>query len=1144
MSTAPRINYFDGSGTTTALVVTTNVFTFTFTGTLDSNTVDLQIDLNGAGFISDPSLVELVLPNFTVPNPLSYPNGLVLEKGLNTIRLRAIDLSGQTSPVSTITVTVVTDAVMQQILSPPTGTALQRNANSIDLVWSDATVGGATGFNVYASTGQGGTGSGYLRVNADLIPGGSPQATIVDEFIIGSVDYEFSDDPNLDLEIVVNTVDRISGQIVERKSQNIYSLVQSPDYAVSLKTNGQIRTNTYRFNHNRDANLDAGYLNNDVFGAVVPSDPLYYVVTAVYFDKGTGVLQESRYSAEMTGNPLALDTTIRGINIRDQRLITQDYITQVQKKAPTLALIPASTIREVHIEPFSNESQKIYFLMDFVHRSKSFAALLAIDDPGFTGTSVPVSTSSYKQNLKTALSTSDDAAVQSFIDAAFTSLAENFGIARQGSKLAQVVQTFYTKTKPTRDLIVQQGAIVNSSSVSGAPRFVAKGQTVMVAANALSYYNVDLKRYQIQIQMVADSPGAAGNVPAGALDQVVSGAVGLSTVNDVSATYGSDSESNLSLSENGQRALSSLDTGTSGGYRRVSELTDGVLNVEIVKSGDAMMMRDYDPVRMKHIGGKVDIWVKGTNERTIQETFAFQFDAAHNVRFDVVDALTLTFRARDSRLTPSNPIQEMLYNPSQNLGLRNFSNLPSTPYDLTGVTVVDYNTIRLSTLIPQPQTLLDDFVEGDYRFRSNNKFVGTVQPIRRVVSVVGEISGPLDSSLGYTLFKTEDPLLEGESTIATDYVSINQVGNVPNGDAILVNDELHVMIGAFVEPLNFVGVNLFTLRVYSQDRQILYNGPDDANPDYLVVDGTPTKPAKIVRSTNSTILNGSTVSVDYEHDENFVVTYVVNAVLQTLQTQINLMKHVTADVLVKQAIENPLFIEATVQLAPNADQSKVDSGIRTAQTILTASKATGGSIHQSDEVAVMDPVAGVDFLVQPFTRMTLQDGALRLRDQILPENVFLPSLSRFNNAVYILTQELPFATIDGGGDPENVRGVYKDDIVMEMSKDLTEVGDGLNRSFIIGRLGAVIVGYSDDATLLPLFFTPQAVAAERLARTANRVVVSLDYGSDPRDLPDQHTFSATYQVSGDTGTRDIETSQVEYLTPGDLTLTYREARGN
>lgn len=1141
MPTAPQINYFDNSGSTTSLVVTSNQFFSIFTGSVDSNTIDLQININGSGFVSDPSLINLIVPNFTIPNLASYPNGLELDKGQNIIQLRAIDLSGAVSSVSSIIITVVPDTDLQIIQAPPSGVQLKRNATSIELTWVDTSNGEATGFNIYASTGQGGTDSGYLLVNSVMIPASSPTETTTDEFPAFSWTYDFVDNNSLDFQIVANTIDPVTGDIIDRKAQNTAPLIQSPNYRYAVSVSTLVTTKRYSFKHDRDASLASGILNNDVFASVLPSDPLFYVVTAIYYNSVDGTLQESKYSPELSGSPLPLNTIIRGIKIRDSAIVSEDYIGEVKKKESTLSLIPGSTEREVHIEPFSNEIQKVSFLSDFVHRAQSFPALLAIDDPNLTGISVLVSQSQYKQALQSALSINDATATQALIDGAFDSLAANYGVSRAGPKYSSVTQLFYTFAKPTQDLIINQGAVISSSSNSTAPRFISKSTVTMLASRAQSYYNPDTRRYEIEAQLVADSPGSAGNLPAGSLDTVVSGVSGLKTINLVASDFGDDLQSNLGLAENSMRVIPSVDTGTEGGYRKNAIASSGVLDPRIIKSGDPEMMRDYDPIRKKHIGGKVDIYVKGILERTIEETFAFQFDTANNIRFDVIDATNLIFRARDSRLTISNPIQEMLFNPSQSLGLRNHSNYPTSSYDLTGYIILDYRTIQLSLLIPQPETHLDDFIEGDYRFRSNNKFTASLQPIRSITSVVGTVSGTLNAALGYSLFKLQDPLLEGESTIATDYIMINQIGNVPSGQMLSVNDETHVLIGQFEEMLGSVGINIFTLVVFSEDRTITYEGPDTSNPDYLIIPGTQTTPVKIIRTTDSSIPDGSVVSVDYENDENFVVTYVINDILQQLQIRLNTMKHVTADPIVKQAIENPLLNEMTVQLLKKAIQATTDNAIRTAYSILLNNKDTGQPVHQADVTTIVKQSIGVDYPVQPFTRMTLQDGATRIRDSIPNDYEFIASLSQFSNAVYILTQELPFATLNSGGTLYRHHGVYIDELIMSESPNLNSIGLGVNRFYIIGNQGAIISGYSDDTTLQPIGITPEGIAIERLKRTANRILISLNFGLIPPDLPSDHSFSATYIVSGDKGSKDITTTGIEYLTPGSLTITYKAA---
>ena len=156
--------------------------------------------------------------------------------------------------------------------------------------------------------------------------------------------------------------------------------------------------------------------------------------------------------------------------------------------------------------------------------------------------------------------------------------------------------------------------------------FVVGGSYVMLAAQADSYFNFDTKRYEITVDIVAQTTGSDGNRPAGQITNV-SGAPGFQVINNDATVFGSDLESNADLTT---RCLLgySVDSGTAGGYASTSAEQIGVIKSKIVKSGDPLMMRDYDPVRHKHIGGKVDIWTQGLKERQITEKFAFTFEIA------------------------------------------------------------------------------------------------------------------------------------------------------------------------------------------------------------------------------------------------------------------------------------------------------------------------------------------------------------------------------------------------------------------------------------------------------------------------------------------------------------------------------------
>lgn len=1139
MANAPLFDVYGTGTTTSSLNTTTNISYIILSGTVEPGAVDIEVNVNGAGWSTDPSLVGLTATGFTIPNLTAHPSGYFLENGLNSISVRSINVAGSRSDEATANITKVLDTEYGLSLIAPTAISYDRNANSITLKWSDTSNGTATGFNIYASTGPSGTGSGYLRVNASIIPSSTPSKTTTVEDEVESYSVDGSNSVGSTLRVRSEIINPATNELIEKKTENYFDLTLKPSYKYTASVSRRNTVKEFYFKHNRtDSNIN-GVLNGDVFSFVPSNLPIYYVVTALYYDAGSATLRESRYSVEIAANPLPIDNTVRGVNIREPAVVIEDYILKVQQVAPELSLIPGSTIREVHIEPFANEIQKAYFLMDFIHRANSFVALLNIDDPTLSGTSVPVASSTYKSNLKTALSSNSDSAVQALIDSAFDNLGANIGIPRPEATYSTVNQLFYVNSRPTRDVIVSQGSIVRSSSDVLAPRFIARSQATIYAATADTFYNPITRRYEIYVPMVAEVPGAVGNVSAGTLDTVDTGAINLQTINLENGVGGRDRASNLELAELGIRAYSSVDTGTKNGYLSQTLQVPGVLDATVIPSGHPYMWRDYSLDKKEHLGGKVDIYVKGVIERTVNETFAFSYTLGRNVVFKVLDVNNLVFRALDSRLSPDNSIEEMLNDQGAGLGLKNMSRYPVEFYNLSGIAYLDYRTIRLNNAVPQPYTNFDDMVEGDFRFSINEQFTMSVQPVSRVLSINGQISGALDPQFGYTFYKLQDPVLLGYSTKASDSVEINSYNGVPTGEMIQVNAEEHTVVGHIAEPLNSLGINTLSLKVFSQERSILYNGPDNPNPDYEIILGTKTTPISIVRTQNTTIPSGSVLSVDYEHEENFVISYVTNSLLQDVNSRVEKTRHITADVVVKQALENPLSINATVILTRGANQSVVDLRIRAAISSLLMSKGVGGTVHISDVVSTIQNIEGVSYLVQPFERMTLRSGGIRIRDNISNDFTFIPSLSSGFNKVFISDDSLPFNSVDGGGPPNVFHAVNLDGVAVTNARSIGTVGTSSPQSYIIGYLGASISGYSDDATLAASYPAGTDLNMVRLEKTANRVLISLPIDVNPSNDPSLYEITATYVTAIDNSSQDVTAGAIEYLSPGDLVINYK-----
>lgn len=1143
----PKVSLRDGGGAAEFVVFTTNrAEGLVLTGTVDATTADIQVSVNGAPYVSDPLLVAFDLPNFTIPNPALRPDGLSLELGQNVILIRSIDIVGVVSAPARVEITRVRES---DILVPevPTGVEVRRHRDRVEILAAKplamtGSIGGPSnvefkGFNFYASTSPAGA-TGYFRINEQPVVVISDELE-TDAYTIGSdttswVNTSPGDSTNLRIRVSVEDDFGVEQELRLDKTYPLHTYPGGLRYTSSLEE--RTLREYVRFSHNRAGG--ANIVNEDLSLGLSADDPLYYVVTSIFYDSNTGIELESPFSQEVVGSPLTIDVNVRDLPLRVESDVRKDYFNQLIGANTEIALFPGSTTLDVSINPFVAETFRANFLLDFIHRAGALSTLLAIDDADGDGVSDPVANSAYKTALRSALGFTSDEAVQTLIDSCFDREAVKVGKSRLPGTPAEGQALCYTTTRPSFDLSIPTGTIVYTDG-SPSIRFRVGGTFTMFAANAQSYYNFDTKRYEIVVDVVAETIGEEGNRSAGDI-KFIEGVSGLRVTNTEATRNGKLRESNAALAERCLLGFSSVDTGTEGGYKSRAAAKTGVVKSKVVKSGDTLMMRDYDPVRGKHIGGKVDVWVQGVRERQVEDNFAFTFDVARDVRVQIVNASTLIFRVLDSRVTVNTPITEILDNSVQGLGVRNVTQ--GLDYIVTGATILDYQTFQLNAALPgQPVTNLDDIINADYRFRAANQFIFTLQPVRRVVSVVGVTSGALDSTLGYSLFKTEDPLLEGESTIAKDYLSIQQVAGVPSGVSFQVNNETHVLIGFQPEPLASIGINTRTLRVFSEDRSIEYAGPDTIDPDYDVILGTPTTPIKIVRTQDSTIVNGSEVSVDYTHDENFKVTYVINDLLQEMQRNYEVNRHTTADVLVKQAIQNSIDIETTVQLKRGAVKDKTEPLLLSAVSNDLNARFIGQGVAQSDVINDVDSTQGVDSQVVPLARMAYADGSRRIRESVSSANQPLSSLNLGGNQVYILTSPLKSPTTEGGGLVTEHKGVFQDDVAMTLSARFDLVAENANGAFILGSTGAVITGFTDVTTLVSQgFLTPEAQEAEKLRLTANRVLISLPFGLSPPD-PLKHAYTTSYVVRGDSGAKDFAAAEVEYLDLGRCTVTWRSA---
>lgn len=1182
MVATPKITGPDGVSRETLVFSTTLPSRF-FRGVIDPSTVDMQISIRGAAFTSDPDLIVFEGSSFYFPNPSAYPEGLELAQGENVVLVRSIGFDGNPSPNAEVRITLVQESDIGLIGAPPTNFFVEQRNDAVQLQIEGISDSRFVGINLYASRFQGGGATGYQRINVDII---SDFDTVEEEQVLQQFEATSSIAKNPDgsaaadpLYLEIQETQTKSNDVIER----LEDVVLTEELAAAITETAQANllktdftrvfeipetVNTLRTSYSLSSVVTRrfyGFLHNRLFGpANVPptvpigefqslsnTEPLFYVATAVYYDSSLLLEIESSFSIEISGKPVQIQDVVGTFPAPSRIQIVEDVIASLRTSQPTVNIAPGGVIRDTFVDPFSNEASRLRLLTDFVYRSQSFDTLLAIDGVEANGTSTPVNRSAYKSALQRVFDVSNPQDVQTIIDTTFEQLASRNNVFRRPGVRSRGVVTFFTRNKPTATVFIPLGTRVSSGAIT----FSTTADASMPLSNIASFFNPTTGIYSVDVPVQAEQAGISGNLAPGQIRTIISSLPGLSVTNASRTFGGKNQDTNLRLTERARSALASVDTGTEQGTRQVAADVAGVEEALVVEGGDPLMQRDYDPDYGKHVGGKIDVWVRGESIGRITDTFAFTFETANDVQFVLVgNPNQLVLRALDKNLSPTNPLAEMINRPDLGLGLRNANT--GQFFDLTDVIIQDYRTIQLSTAFPQPEATFGNVLLGDYRYQTTSDFQFTRQPVQNVVSVVGQLSGDLPDE-NYALFQPSDPLLEGRSEDAGDFLRIFQVNGVPSGDTISVTAETHVPIGEFDEFVSNLGANPLTVRVFNSSRAIEFRGPNDPSglSDYTIIPGSATTALAIRRTPNSQIRSGETVSIDYDHVENFTVTYETNFVVTTTQAALDQTKHATADVLVKEAIPVPVDVTATVILQAGTSRSGVDSRLRTNLVTFINSLRQGASIRQSDIINVIENTVGVSYVETPLTKLLRGEGARVVREEIttassndsvlLLGNPLTP-LSSSTVQVFLLTDSLNSSTLNGGGPETDFRGVYQDDQPLNLKQsDPFSLVNAPGQAYIIGKDGLSIPGYSDNDTIqnqFPTLVTAQDINNKRVGLTANRVMVSV--GID--DRPQLHDYTVTYTVAFvESGVKNLDASVIEYFVPGNFILTYTEdARGN
>jgi hypothetical protein len=509
------------------VVFSTTLQTRFFEGTIPASSVEVQVSINGSGFSSDDTLIQWGDGKWVVPNPEYDPDGILLLEGLNTVEVRAIMPSGTTTPAASAQVRLVTESDLGIVATAPTNISVIQQNNSVLLrAEQPSTTTGLQGVNVYASQFAGGGVTGYTRINVNLVS---------DTVVVQEREQFAAQDVSVPVKVDANgepVADPLFFRVLGQQEDEDEVVLQSdfsekyevPETARTIEMNltlDQVRDVTvYEFDHGRQNTPRSTPPTVRVasFANLSVDHPLYYVVTTVFFDPDLNVEYESSFSPEVVAQPELVTTALVSIPSVSRQNIIREFITAIFRSNPQVKVEAGSVLRDTVIDPFSSESERLRFLLDFYQRARTPALLLQVDDPTGSGTSTPVSQSSYKQGLKGALYITSDAEVQNLIDSAFDSYASNLGVRRRvGTPRAGEV-LFFTTSRPTASVVIPLGTTVSGGSV----QFNTTREATINASQIASYYNPINGTYQISVPVQAASTGSQTNVGVGQIKAVSS----------------------------------------------------------------------------------------------------------------------------------------------------------------------------------------------------------------------------------------------------------------------------------------------------------------------------------------------------------------------------------------------------------------------------------------------------------------------------------------------------------------------------------------------------------------------------------------------------------------------------------------------
>jgi hypothetical protein len=944
------------------------------------------------------------------------------------------------------------------------------------------------GYNFYAAKESGGVASGYIKLNSTPVKTPTLSEEVIPFYQKEAFNLPSTTITSLPSSFYIGIGDNGTASYY-KDSFNTPASLQTLVSNISFSTIKFIRA--FEFAHSRVGST---------FAAVSTLDPLYYVATSVVYNPMTKQEFESPYSLEVPCRPISLKNQTVSVPLVSQEQIIQSLVKSFNSVRPDIAIHPGSVLRDLVLDPVSFELERIKFIQDFFYKATAFSTLLGVDGD-----------ENYLRALQDALFLSTLDKTQTVINMAFEKLASNFGTSRLSGIRSRGQLVFYTTLTPDTSLFIPVGTVVTNGTL----QFKTLEEGLIDSTRLSTFFNPTTGRYLVRVLAEALDAGLASNVGPYQITRLVTSIPGLSVTNEAAFFGGSDTETNRELAARCSRILGSVDSGTAAGYKQTLAASAGVLDAYIVGPGNPIMFRDYSSALGKHLGGKVDIWVQGSQTSEVTESFAIDYLTLYNEPFEIYEnAQDLKFILKDT--TKQKDLVRILNYSSDKfkLGLKigysatgNVSTF-NQYFDLTdstleaGVLTLTQNTINEPL---SRQLVYSTPIYGDIQLKVPRKYIfKSYQPVADILELrIDTENGPvlLDSST-YNLVKTDSPFLEGRSVKANNYLEVYNEGTDSTVDGyfntLLTGSDTVIFTNADQpEYLSKYGIIEDSISISGYVLGTHYKIISGSNNSLTGI--------QIISNPSNPLKSGSTVNVYYKYRPNLSVKYTTNLIVSSAQKAVDSRKHVGADVLVKEAYSVPVNMSAVVTLKRGFKPDQVERSLRANLQKFFNQLRLGQPVRQSDLIALIDDTSGVSYVTVPLLKFSRAGGSFILREPIVGGFEYFPSTSStFDIWVYRGLKYVP--TVQ---DVVNYNIVELDGSAMTIKYGYTDL-DGPYQAYYQNTLNS----YGDSSNL----------------------ILTLPKNDDVKN----HEVYASYTILSGDKVQNIEVEDIEYCTLGTVEFKFGE----